>query len=347
MLKYKSLLLILAITAIMITSCSAKDNSVPVEEQGFFMGTVITEKVYGSNAETAAKKVMDRIQQLEKIMTINSPNSEIVLLNSSAGIDKVNLSPESIFVLNRAKYFSQLSNGAFDVTVGPLVKSWAIGTTDAKVPDKAEIEQLLKLVDYKSITIDEKSNTAQLLKKGQIVDLGGIAKGYAGDEAVKIYKEHDIKSAFINIGGNVVVLGSKPDKTPWKVGIQDPRATRDNYLGIVEVSNKAVVSSGDYERFFEKDGIRYHHILDPYTGYPANSGLMSVTIIADSSIDADALSTATFVLGLQKGIELIESLKGVEAIFITNDKKIYTTKGLKGNFKLTDESKDYEYVEKR
>ncbi len=347
MLKYKSLLLILAITAIMITSCSAKDNSVPVEEQGFFMGTVITEKVYGSNAETAAKKVMDRIQQLEKIMTINSPNSEIVLLNSSAGIDKVNLSPESIFVLNRAKYFSQLSNGAFDVTVGPLVKSWAIGTTDAKVPDKAEIEQLLKLVDYKSITIDEKSNTAQLLKKGQIVDLGGIAKGYAGDEAVKIYKEHGIKSAFINIGGNVVVLGSKPDKTPWKVGIQDPRATRDNYLGIVEVSNKAVVSSGDYERFFEKDGIRYHHILDPYTGYPANSGLMSATIIADSSIDADALSTATFVLGLQKGIELIESLKGVEAIFITNDKKIYTTKGLKGNFKLTDESKEYEYVEKR
>ena len=179
------------------------------------------------------------------------------------------------------------------------------------------------------------------------MDLGGIAKGYAGDEAIKIYKKYGIKSAYINLGGNVVVLGTKPDGKPWRIGVQNPRAENGFYIGIVEVADKAVVTSGDYERFFEENGKRYHHILDPKTGRPADSGLISSTIVTDVSMDADALSTAAFVLGLEKGRALVESLEGVEAIFVTKDKEVYVTDGLRNSFTFSDESKEFKYVEKR
>jgi thiamine biosynthesis lipoprotein len=181
---------------------------------------------------------------------------------------------------------------------------------------------------------------------GQSVDLGGIAKGYAGDEAIKIYKKHGIKSAYVNLGGNVVTLGTKPDGTPWRIGIQNPRAQNGYYLGTVEVTDKAIVTSGDYERYFEADQIRYHHILDPQTGYPADSGLMSATVVTDVSVDADALSTAVFTLGLEKGMAMVKSLKGVEAILVTKDKEIYITEGIKSSFTFTDGSKEFKYVEK-
>jgi FAD:protein FMN transferase len=179
-----------------------------------------------------------------------------------------------------------------------------------------------------------------------VVDLGGIAKGYTGDEAIKIYKRNNIKSAYINLGGNVVVLGNRPDGSPWRIGIQNPRAANGLYIGVVKVTGKAVVTSGDYERYFERNNVRYHHILDTKTGYPADSGLISATIITDVSMDADALSTATFVLGLEKGMKLVNSLKGVEAVFITKDKKVYVTEGLKSSFTFDDESKEFKYVEK-
>jgi len=179
-----------------------------------------------------------------------------------------------------------------------------------------------------------------------MVDLGGIAKGYAGDEAIRIYKEHGLKSAYINLGGNVVVLGGRPDGSPWRIGIQNPRAPNGMYIGIVRVTDKAVVTSGDYERYFEKENVRYHHILDTKTGYPADSGLISSTIVTDVSMDADALSTAAFVLGLEEGMKLVNSLKGVEAIFITGDKRVYVTEGLKSSFTFDDESKEFKYAEK-
>ena len=303
--------------------------------------------MYGEDASKASDEVFDKLQWLEKTMTINGSGSEIDTLNDMAGKEGVKLTHESIYVLETAKKYSELSGGAFDVTVGPLVKSWGIFTENPKVPGKDEVSNLLKLVNYKNIIVDKSTLTAKLEKPGQIADLGGIAKGYAGDEAVKIYKKYGITSAYINLGGNVVVLGSKPDGTDWKVGVQNPRAENGKFIGILNLSDKTVVTSGDYERYFEKDGVRYHHILDPKTGYPSDSGLISTTIVADNSIDADALSTATFVLGLDKGMRLIESLNGIDAIFITKDKKVYVTDGLKDRFKFDDESKEYEYVEKR
>lgn len=306
------------------------------------MGTVISQKVYGENGQAAMKEAMDKIKDLEALVTFNAPEGDIYKLNENAGKTKVELDPETIKIINKAQEVSKLSGGAFDVTVGPIVKSWGIGTEQQRIPAPEEIKNLLPLVNYKDLVID--GNTASLKKAGQMVDLGGIAKGYAGDVAREIYKKNGIRSAFINLGGNVVTLGNKPDGSPWAVGIRNPRA-KDEIVGSVSVTDKAVVTAGDDQRYFEKDGKRYHHIIDARTGYPAESDLMSVTLITDSSFVADAVDTAVFILGLEKGRELIEKQEGIEAIFVTKDKKIYVTDGLKGNFKFLDASKEYQYVE--
>jgi len=347
MLKRISVLVLILAIAVLFAACANK----PVEKQAFLMGTNVTETVYGKNAEQAANAGMSRIKQLESMMTINKDGGEINALNGMSNVEEkggdIKLSPETMFVLKTAKKYSELSGGAFDVTVGPLVKAWGIFTQNPKVLSEDEIKKLLPLVDYKSLSLNESDSTARLLKPGMVVDLGGIAKGFAGDEVVKIYKSLGIKSALVNLGGNVVTLGNKPDGTPWVVGIQNPRAEDGKYIATLKVSNKAVVTSGDYERYFEKDGVRYCHIMDPATGRPADSGLISTTIITDQSINADALSTATFVLGLDKGMKLVESQKGVEAIFVTKDKKVYITPGLKDIFTFDDASKEFQYVEKR
>lgn len=345
--NFKLILLLAVSLSLILTSCESIQTN-PVESQDFnIMGTIILQKIYGKNAEQADKEVITRCKEIEKSMTINAAGSEIDTLNEAAGKKAVKVSADSLNLMHTAKKYSELSTGAFDITVGPLVKAWGIFTDHHRIPDQKEINGLLGLVDDRSLTLDNKAMTAKLEKQGQIVDLGGIAKGYAGDEAIKIYKKYGIKSAYVNLGGNVVVIGHKPDDSPWKIGVQNPRDVNGKYIGILQVSDKAVVSSGDYERFFIENDKRYHHIIDPKTGYPADSGLMGTTIIADKSTDADALSTSVFVLGLEKGMKLIESLDGVEAVFITSDKKVYTTKGLKGVFTFEDESKEFNYVEKR
>ena len=339
-------LIIVLLFCFLLTACGYKESSAS-EIEGFAMGTVILQRIYHGEAKSISKKVMDRLGEIEPVMTINREGGEMNSLNQAAGSDYVKLSGETLYVLNKAKTYSELSKGSFDVTVGPLVKAWGIYTDNQRVPEKEEINNLLNLVNYKKISINTGESKAKLEFKGQIADLGGIAKGYAGDEAIKIYRDNGVKSAFISLGGNVVALGGKPDGSPWKIGVRDPRGPEGSYLGIISVKDKAVVSSGDYERYFERDNKRYHHILDPKTGYPANSGLIGTTIISELSIDADALSTSVFVLGLEEGLKLIESLDGVEAILITEDKKVYTSKGLKDVFEFTNESKEYEYVEKR
>jgi len=317
-----------------------------VKKQSFLMGTVITQQVYGANGEIAADEVVRRLEEIEKRVTLNSADSEIYMLNEMAGKGTVSLSKDTIYILSVAKKYAELSNGAFDPTVGPLVKAWGISPGSGRIPGDEEIKSLLPLIDFNDLIIDEEKLTARLEKAGQSVDLGGIAKGYAGDEAIRIYREYGIESAYINLGGNVVTLGNKPDGSPWRIGVQNPRDITGNYVGIIEVSNKTVVTSGDYERYFERDGKRYHHIIDPRTGYPSESGLISATIVCDLSIDADALSTSVFVLGLEKGMELVEKLEGVEAILITNDKNIYVSSGLEGKFNFNEKATDFKYVGK-
>lgn len=351
LLKFKKLFILMVFVSVAAHCCGCSKSNASndyVEKESFQMGTVISQRLYGENADSTSEKIIKRLKQLEENLSVNIITSEVSQINSHSGQSKaLKVNNDMMNILNTANKFSTLSDGAFDITVGPLVKEWGVFSEHPHVPAEERIKELLKLVDYKSIELDRENKTLRLSVKGQMIDLGAIAKGYAADEAAKICRDNGIKSAYINLGGNVYVVGSKPDKSPWRIGIQNPRAVDGKYIGILNISDRTVVTSGDYERFFMKNGIRYHHIIDPKTGWPSNSDIISSTIVTDSSISADALSTATFVMGFKKSQELLKKLKGVDAIFVTKDKKIYVTKNLKKDFTFQDESGEFTYVEER
>jgi FAD:protein FMN transferase len=236
------------------------------------------------------------------------------------------------FVLSQAIEYSNDSHGLFDITIGPLVDLWDYKNRTV-IPPKEQITKTLSLVGYHSLLLDRHGMTAKLQHVGQSIDLGGIGKGYASDCFMEIFKEYDIVSAYSNIGGNVSTLGNKPDGSPWIVGIRHPR--RDTCLiGAAEVTGKAVVTSGDYERYFiDSNGKRWHHILNPVTGYPAKSGLVSATVISNSAMKADALSTIMFVSGMESGLEILKKYPEAEAVLVDEKLQIYITQGLKRSFK--------------
>lgn len=334
------LMLLITIIAILSGCASNKGKNTVIKEEIYALGTVIQIQIYDADEEKAKKAIEEsekRVQEIENKMTVNKEKSEVILINENSGINSVQVSPDTFYVIQKAKKYSDLSGGAFDLTVEPIVKLWGIGTENARVPKQEEIDALLGLVDYNDVLLDESTNQVKLNREGQAIDLGAIAKGYAGDEVKKILKEHGIKTAFVNLGGNVVTLGSKLDGSPWRIGVQNPLDERGKHIAVIEVVDETLVTSGNYERYFIEDGKRYHHIIDPKTGYPAEAGIISSTIVTNSSIDADALSTSVYVLGLEKGMELIESLENVEAVIVTEDKKIYVTSGLKDRFKLENE----------
>ncbi|KEJ04360.1 thiamine biosynthesis protein ApbE [Clostridium botulinum A2B7 92] len=332
--KYVTILLLCICLPLVFVGCDSKSEE-PVSRETYLMGTIINIKAYGKDADKAVQSSVDKISDIENKMSLTISTSEVNKINKNAGIAPVKVSKNTFDVVKASLIYSEKSKGSFDITVEPLVSLWGIGTDKAKIPSKDEISNALKLISYKDVIINEKESTVMLKRKGQAIDLGAIAKGYAADELKEVLLNYNVSSAFLSLGGNVYVLGNKPDKTPWKIGVQNPLEPRGDYLGIVSVSDKSVVTSGNYERFFERNGKRYHHIFDTKTGYPAEKGLISVSIISDKSIDGDALSTSVYTLGLDEGKKLIESLKDVEAVFVTNDKKVYVTSGLKDVFKLT------------
>ena len=236
--------------------------------------------------------------------------------------------PPVLDVILRGLEYSRLSQGVFDISVGPIVGLWNIGHEDARVPEPAEIDAALPYIDYRKVAVDETASTVFLMEQGMALDLGGIAKGFIADVIKARLKASGRTSAIINLGGNVDVLGAKPDGASYKIGVQNPDTERGEYIGILTVLGKSIVSSGAYERYLEVDGVRYHHILDPFTGYPAESDLAQVTIVSDNSVDGDGLSTTSFSLGLEKGMALIESIDEIEAVFVTADRKVYITSGL-------------------
>jgi thiamine biosynthesis lipoprotein len=228
-----------------------------------------------------------------------------------------------------------MSGGAFDPTVGPLVKLWGIGGDDPRLPGEEEIAGALALVDYRDLVIDREAGTAFLRRPGQALDLGAIAKGYAADEAVLAAKKARVRRALIDLGGNVFAWGERQKGEAWRIGVQDPRKERGVSLGTLRVKNKSIVTSGVYERYFEEGGKRYHHILSTEDGYPVENGLLAVTVVADSSIEADALSTAVFALGYEKGRALVETRPGTEAIFVFDDSRVILSSGIGEFFSLT------------
>lgn len=304
------------------------------------MGTAIKVTLYNGGSEEILDKVFDRIVEIENLVSINKENTELTNLNENAGIKPVKLSETSYDIIKKGIHYSQISQGGYDVTIGPLVKLWSIGLPEAKVPNNDEIEKTIKTIDYSKVIMNDETKEVFLSEPNMMLDLGSIAKGYVADEVASMLKEENVDQAIIDLGGNIYALGLKNGDTNWKIGIQNPFDSRGEVVGVLEVSNKSVVTSGIYERFIEKDGVKYHHILNPKTGYPFETSIAGVSIVSDKSIDADALSTLVFTKGVEEGLEFVESLENIDAIFITNDKEVYTTSGLKDNFKiLNDEFK--------
>lgn len=297
------------------------------------MGTLHTITAFGCPEDSLLDRAVERVLDIESKMSAFNPNSEISRLNRSAGQHPVALSAETIRLLSLAKNVGELSGGAFDITVRPLVRLWGIGKKGRYIPGPNEIGEAVKLVNCRELVICPEDGTAFLKSRKQAVDLGGIAKGHAADEAKRILVEGGVKSALINLGGNLVAIGGHPNRQPWRIGIQNPAAATGVHLGVLSVTGKTMVTSGSNEQFFIKDGIRYHHILDPRTGAPARSGLLSVTVVCDQSAEADALTTALFVMGIEQGMALLHKL-GAEAVFVTEDLKVLATHGLMNDFSM-------------
>lgn len=304
-----------------------------IDKEFHALGTINYIKIYDYFDESVLQQAVSRVNEIEQHMSAFLKGSDISRINGKAGEGFVEIHKDTLLLLKRGTSFSNLSDGAFDMTVRPLVELWGIGKKQNYIPSDKEIHSILKLVNYKDLILDEKNNLAMMKHPGQSVDLGGIAKGYAADEVKRILKENHVTSAIINLGGNVITIGNRPDGELWKIGIQNPMAKTGVFLGKLSVSEKTIVTSGSNERFFIKDGVRYHHILDAKTGFPANSSLLSVTVVSDCSMDADALTTALFVLGLKDGIQLLKKYHA-EAIFVAENLGLYLTEGLINNFTI-------------
>ena len=328
----KILVFILIVLSTFLLSGCNKDPKPYIKNQ-FAMDTLIEITAYGDNAKSATEETLSEFKRIETLTNQFDENSQISQINKSAGKAPVVVDKDVIEMIKIATERSQKLSGALDITIGPLTKLWSIGKNGDFIPRDDEIAELLNLVDYKLIVIDENKNTVFLPKENMSLDLGAVAKEYATLKMYNILKQRGIKSALINSGGNIRTLGLKPDGNPWRIGIQDPRDPDKIAASITLSPWNMLETSGDYQRFFEKDGIRYSHILNPKTGKPANE-VMSVTVISNSENNNYMLATSLFVLGPEKGKELIKQFPGAEAVWITNKKEIITTDGLKNSITI-------------
>ncbi|GJQ58035.1 MAG: hypothetical protein D8M57_01415 [Candidatus Scalindua sp. AMX11] len=313
------------------------------------MGTVFDISAYisdKSEAEKVFNEVFNEVNRLDNLMSNYKTQSDLSKINQKAVSEPVACDDELAYIIEQSIQYGDITKGAFDITIGPLMKKWGFFKEQGRIPDKKELESVLQAVSYKNIHIEEKT-TKSLLRGSSSekvisfanphtqVDLGGIGKGYAVDVAMKRLHKNGIRSALINFAGNVYASGSPPGRKSWIIGLQNPRNNKE-ILGSFEITGKAVSTSGDYEKFFTMNGERYSHIIDPRTGKPVQ-GIASVTIIADSATKADALSTGVFVLGLNEGMKLIEKLSDVEGIIVYEDDskalRVKTSRGMKGLFK--------------
>ncbi len=284
------------------------------------------------DAEEISDRVFDEIERLEKLFSRSVPESDISNINDNAGQKPVKVSPEVFFVIKEALEYAELSEGAFDPTVAPLTDLWGFfSDQDYRLPEPGEIEDTLQLVNYGLVELDQEEQTVYLPLPGMGLELGGIAKGFIVDQALEILQEEGVKNAYVN-AGDIGLLGTRPDGDPWRIGVRNPRDEMD-MIAVLPLENKAVDTSGDYERFFEEEGVKYHHILDARTGMPAEE-LASVTVVADTTMAADVLSTVAFILGPQQGFDLIEKKAGAEGIFVTPELEITYTAGLEDTIEI-------------
>ena len=292
----------------------------PLKQTEMIMGTLVEITVIPGN-EKAIREAFEALRKVDALMSTYKEDSEISILNREG---KAQVSEETLEVIENAIKFSNLTDGAFDITCRPLINLWKRAKKEEKVPTEEEIEEAISLVDYQRIILE--ANQIRLEKKGMQIDLGGIAKGYAVDKAIEALKKNGIKRALVNAGGDLYALGTDRQGEKWQIGVQDPRE-EDKIIDIIKVKDKAVATSGDYRRYFSLEGKRFSHIVNPKTGLTVQDVPMSVTIIGPDATTTDALSTGVFVLGPEEGMKLIESLPEVEGMIISEGMKKLTSQG--------------------
>ena len=294
--------------------CSQEEE--PVTKANFLLDTYVEIKLYDDSDISVIDLAFQEITRLEDMLSVNREGSELDQLAKAAGKEWVEISPETQEVLLLAKEYADLSGGLFDVTAGPLIDLWDING-EGHYPTQGELDAVLPLISSDDLLVED--GKAFLAREGMEANLGAIAKGYIADEVKELLMDQGVESAIIDLGRNVLLIGDKPDGSNFNVGVQDPNQDQGVLLGLVSTADTSVVTSGINERYFTYEGVDYHHILDPFTGFPADNDLASVTILSTNSAQGDALSTTCLLLGAEKGMELIESLEGVEAFFITKD----------------------------
>lgn len=324
-----------------ICSCQ-KDNQTIVTE--FLLGTPVVITVFEKNQESLLQKAFEKVAQIEQAMSTSRKDydsTEIITINTHSQTQDFNIkntytvSQEVGSVIEAALHVADLTQGAFDLTIQPLVSLWGWGEGEMRVPTIQEIEKILPYINWELLEYTFRQDQSLLSMYGQQgIDVGGIAKGYAANIVRDFLVENGIERAILDFGGNIITIGKKSNNTPWKIGIQEPFASTGTAVAAVIVEETAIVTSGIYERYFEVDGIEYSHLLNPTTGYPVNNELLSVSIIGKDSMLADGLSTGVFILGLDRGMEVIEALERIEAVFITKENIIYYSSGLEGKVEI-------------
>lgn len=350
-------LLAAAAGLLLLAGCGGTAEEEPVTRQTFAMDTLMEFQLYGESAGDAVQAAAEEIQRLEALLSRTDPDSEVFRLNSAAG--ERTAVEETLYVLTEAACgYGAETEGCFDITVAPLVDAWGFASDSQHVPDQSELDALLPLVDSSRIVLESGTDGDFItLGPGQAMDLGGIAKGYASDCLANLFAQLAPERGWVSLGGNVLTWGTRPDGNPWRVGVQDPRdSSGQRNVGQVGLENAFAVTSGGYQRYFEEDGITYHHILNPDTGYPADSGLISVTVVADadtaphagvtppgSGTMCDAFSTALFVMGEERALKFWrDSRREFDLILVTDDGRVLVTAGIAEDF-IPEEGSGYEY----
>lgn len=297
--------------------------------QGFYFDTVVEISIYCNlrKGEYILNKSFDFCKYYEELLSKTKEGSDIYNVNNS-GINGFDVHNETLSIINRSLYYSELSHGNFDISIQPLLKLWNFKSEKKIIPVQKDIDENLELVNYKNILINK--NHIKLIKNGMSIDLGGIAKGYIANKIKEYLISEGVSSGIINLGGNVLCIGKKESGENFKIGIQKPFSERGEILGVLEICDKSVVSSGIYERFFKKEDKIYHHIINPKDGRPFESDLIQVTIVSEDSMDCDALSTIALSLGEEEGMKLINSIEGVEGLFINKNGNIRVTENFQG-----------------
>ena len=320
-----------------LIGCMTPQTEAPHSRTEILMNTPVEIQIFTNGSDELLDKAFDLVTDLERRLTVNEVGSEVEDINQAAGISPVAVSEDTFHLIERSIYFSNYSAGRFNVAIGPLTKLWSIGFDNAQRPSDAEIQSVLPLLNYTNITLDADTQTVFLEEQGMRLDLGAIAKGFIADEVAGLLTAHDVERAIIIVGGDLLALGARANGDPWRIGIRNPTPNPNDeefLIGTIPAINQAVATSGVYGRYLEIDGVVYHHTLNWRTGFPFETDVLSISVIADTGLLAEIYTTILFGKTIEAGLAYIESLDNVEAVLVSTNNEIYLTTGLRNDFVL-------------